>query len=230
MQAPPNAPSPQRVDDDLWTIARPFRTFGLELGTRTTLVRTRAGLVAHSPCPLDAALIEAVRGLGPVGVLVAPSLVHHLFVGQWAEAFPEAKVVAAPGLAKKRGDLRIDATLGEDDPGWGTELEPLLYEGAPLMNEVVLHHPRSRTLLLTDLAFNIRTPVGWWTRSYLKLSDAYLSFGQSWVVKAATRDKARARDSVARFLSKDFDRITVTHGEVLETGGPDTLRSIFSWL
>jgi hypothetical protein len=44
------------------------------------------------------------------------------------------------------------------------------------------------------------------------------------------RDRAAARASLATILSWEFDRVIVTHGEVLERGGPAAMRSGFAYL
>jgi hypothetical protein len=41
-------------------------------------------------------------------------------------------------------------------------------------------------------------------------------------------DPTALHASLDRILEWDFDRVTVTHGEVLETGGPAALRSAFA--
>jgi len=38
------------------------------------------------------------------------------------------------------------------------------------------------------------------------------------------------RGSIDRILSWDFDRVTVTHGEMVETEGREELRAAFAWL
>ena len=39
-----------------------------------------------------------------------------------------------------------------------------------------------------------------------------------------------ARQALERILAWDFDRVMIAHGEVLESGGPDTLRVGYAWL
>ncbi len=42
------------------------------------------------------------------------------------------------------------------------------------------------------------------------------------------KDKAAVKAGVERILELDFDRITVAHGDVVETGGREALRESFS--
>src|SRR5688572_26304344 len=92
--------------DDVWTTHRPQRFWGLECGTRMTVVRlSDGGLFVHCPVALDAALRRELDALGPVKVVVASSLFHHLYVMDFVRAYPDATVWACPGLHKKRPDV-----------------------------------------------------------------------------------------------------------------------------
>ena len=50
------------------------------------------------------------------------------------------------------------------------------------------------------------------------------------IVRLAIRDRAAARTSVQRILQWDFDRIVVTHGDVLENGGHQRFAAAFAFL
>jgi hypothetical protein len=81
--------------------------------TRMAAARLASGeLFVGSPIALDAGLADELAALGPVRHLVAPNALHHLFLGDWSRRFPGARLYAAPGLARKRPDLRFHAELG----------------------------------------------------------------------------------------------------------------------
>ena len=104
-------------------------------------------------------------------------------------------------------------------------LEQHRFAGVPLVNEVVFSHPATRTLLLTDLAFNV--PVGGTkgARFFCWLSGTEGRFGPASPAGFfMVRDREAARASLARILARDFNRLTATHGEVLERGGRAALR------
>jgi hypothetical protein len=221
------------LTDDVWVAERPFRALpGLDIGTRMTVVRLPGGgVVLHSPVEADEATRKAVEAIGPVRAIACPNKVHHLFAGGWKLSFPEARLLAAPGLPAKRRDLAFDGLLGDDpDPAWCDALVTIHVRGIPLVEEVAFLHPASRTLLLTDLAFHPTPASSPGLRRWTRLSRVKDGFGPNGVLRLAIRDRAALRRSLDRVLAWDFDRVTVTHGEVLETGGRTALRRAWEWL
>lgn len=222
----------RQLQENLWVVDRPLRFGGIEIGTRMSVVRLRDGsLFLHSPVRLDDALRAALLQLGSPRYAVAPNRFHHLFVGDYRAAFPEVQLFAAPGLPQKRSDLRFDAGLTDTPPAaWADQLEQVFFQGLPIMNEVVFCHRASRTLLTCDLAFNIGPEAPLATRLGFRLVGGYDRFGPSLVEKLLIRDRAAARASLERILAWDFDRVVVTHGKVLESGGREALRQGYHWL
>ena len=55
-------------------------------------------------------------------------------------------------------------------------------------------------------------------------------FGPHRIVRFAIRDRAAARRSLERILAWDFERVVVSHGEVLETGGKRAVEEGFAFL
>jgi hypothetical protein len=222
----------RQLDDDIWVIDHPFSMVGLKIGTRTTVVRLQdGGLFLHSPGPLSVPLAKQLDELGPVRCIVAPNLFHHLFVAENAKAYQAASVHLAPGLSSKRKDLSFNEELGDSpSPLWEADLDQVLMQGAPSFNEVAFLHSRSRSLLLTDLAFNIEHSQSLMTRLFCKLNGVYGRFGPSRLVKLTLRDREACKHTIERVLEWDFDRVIVSHGDVLDTGGKDALREGYRWL
>jgi hypothetical protein len=219
--------------EGLWTASRPLPILVGDVGGRMTVVRLADGaLWLHSPVALDAETREALDRLGPVRWVVGPSKVHHLALGEYAAAYPAAELCAAPGLPEKRSDLRFHHVLdGSWKAPWQGELPHFLFEGAPLMNEVVFFHTATRTLLLTDLAFHVQGRARGRARLFHWLVGAAPGrFGPHRLIRAGIRDRAAARRSLERILAWDFDRVVVSHGAVLESGGRARLREAFAFL
>ncbi|WAS95583.1 DUF4336 domain-containing protein [Nannocystis punicea] len=216
--------------DELWVHERRLRFLGVETGARMTIVRLRDGLFVHSPAPLAAELRAEVDALGSVRAIVAPSLFHHLGLRSWIDAYPHAVTGACPGLGRKRPDIRFDRVLGDrPEPEWAGELDQVFFEARALENEVVFHHRASRTLICADIVFNLGAHPSWFTR-LVALVMAARRPGATWLERLMIRDRAGAREQIGRMLAWDFDRIVLSHGPMVETGGREVLRRAYAWL
>jgi len=223
----------RNLDSDLWVVDHDLRMpGGIDIGTRTTLVRlSDGGLFMHSPGPLSPELEDSINSLGPVRHLVAPNDFHHLYVEENAKAWPEARIHVSAGLPAKRADLAAAEVLGDEAPGaWAADLEQVCMRGAPRVNEVVFYHPRSRTLVVTDLAFNLARGGSFMTRIFTGLMGMAGRFTTSRFMKLMYRDRAAAAESARRVFVWDFDRVILTHGEIVETGAKEQLGPQLAWL
>jgi Domain of unknown function (DUF4336) len=220
------------LERDLFVADRPLPLVVGDIGTRMTVIRLAdGGLFLHSPVHLDEATRAALDALGPVRAVVAPNKLHHFFVGDYIRAYPDARVYAAPGLEKKRKDLSFHGVIDDDAPGeWAGQIEQHLFRGAPGMNEIVFFHAKTKTLLLTDFAFNVPAGATEKARLFYWLVGAAGRFGPHRFCRAFIRDRRAAKASLERVLGWEFERVTVTHGEVLERGGPEKLREGFAFL
>lgn len=220
-----------RADEDLWTRSSPLKLLGLHLGTRMTVVRLPdGGLWIHSPVPLDASLKHEVDRLGPVRHIVCPNLYHHLSAGAWANAYPDALVYAPAGLRKKQPTLRIDASLSDvTSDTWQGALLPVPIDGC-LLGETVFVHPETRSVISADLLENFVSTDHFPTELYLKVCGIYRKPGLASWLRLMFRDRAAAQHSLRRLLDHDFERVVLSHGEVLERGGPEVLKATYAFL
>ena len=121
----------QQLHSDLWITDSSLRFLGLEVGARMTVVRLPGPkLLLHSPIAAAPDLVREVKALGHVAYIVAPNRLHHLFVGEWQRACPDALLYVAPGLDTKRADLAIEGVLGDEpEPGWKGAVDQVLLGG-----------------------------------------------------------------------------------------------------
>jgi hypothetical protein len=221
----------RQLHADLWVAESPLRVFGLELGTRMTVVRLPGSrLLLHSPIAASSELVREVHALGSVAHLVAPNRFHHLFIGEWQRACPEASVFVAPGVETKRPDLQIAGVLtDESEAGWAGTIDQALLRGLPASNEVVFFHRPSATLIASDLAFNIGASSPLLTRLAFRLSGAYRRLSPTLLERLLVRDRMALRHSLTRILEWPFERVVVAHGEVSERGSREQLVRGYSW-
>jgi hypothetical protein len=217
---------------DIWVAERPQTFYGLPVGTRMTVIRLHGErLLLHSPVALDAGLRAQLDAIGRVRYVVAPNRVHHLYAGEVARVYPDARLWVAPGLDRKRPDLSFVAVLGDEPPEeWREDVQQTFFRGRPYENEVTFFHRASRTLILCDLAFNFGPRAAAPTRMLMKLIRSYGHFGPSRLDPLLIRDRVAARKSLERILAWDFERVVVAHGEILESGGREALREGYAWL
>jgi hypothetical protein len=203
--------------------------FAFCLGTRMTVVQLGDGqLLIHSPIAMTLGLKAQVDALGPVRHIVAPNNNHQLYAGDWKAEYPDALLHGTRGLVKRRKGLVIDRELGgETLPDWREHVDTALLEGTMLNETVFLHRP-SRSLIVADLIENFETSPHWPTRAYLKLGGIHGKPGLCRPLRTVFRDKKRARRALDRILSWDFDRIVLAHGDILESGGNETLHGAYT--
>lgn len=221
----------QAIAPDIWHAQHQFVVNGVHVSSRMTVVRLRDGsLWQHSPIPLTPALRAAVEALGKITYLVAPSKVHHLFIGDWAAAYPQALLFGAPGLAAKRPDLREMRVLSSSgEPEWMEELGQLQFGGIPFANEFVWFHWPSRSLILTDLC-------QWWqgdlplaSRLYARVTGVRKGLAVPRTIRLITRDRQAARASAEKILQWPIERVIVAHNSIVEQDARSILARALAW-
>ena len=216
----------------VWLDEAPVRFLGMRLTATMTVIRLADGsLLLHSPIAMTVERRAAVEALGPVAHLYSPNTFHHLRIGDWAAAFPSAKLHAPRGLAKKRPDLRIDRFhLTAPEPAFEGVVDEHGVDGFRLEETALFHRP-SRTLVVADLVHNIGRPTHGWTKTYTKAMGFYDRVALSRAIRwTAFPDKAAARRSIDALLALPFERLVVGHGAPLTTGAKDALAAAYTWL
>jgi Domain of unknown function (DUF4336) len=218
--------------DGVWTSTEPVRIVGTRLTATMTVLRLAdGGLLLYSPVSLTPERRAAVKALGPVTHLYAPNLFHHLRLGDWADAFPAARVHAPRGLSKKRPELRLDR-VHQSSPEYAFEgvLDEVCVAGCRLRESVLFYRPAG-TLVVADLLHNVGKPEQLWAQVYTRMMGFYDRAALSRVLRwTAFSDRLAARQSVDQLLQLPFDRLIVGHGVPLESGGKEALRAAFEWL
>lgn len=224
------APMLKPFADEVWTDTRPAAFFGVDCDSRMTIVRmATGGLFVHSPVGLDPETREAVDALGPVRAVVAPSVFHHLHVGPWMNAYPDAVFGACPGLEWKRPDLAFTCVLADEPhPAWRDDLAQV-YFSARRENEVVFFHRHSKTMICADALLNLSTHKSLTTRLLARaMGNTRPGFG--WPERLMVRDRRVARRQVERILEWDIDKIVLSHGDLVEGSGREVVRRAYAWL
>ena len=208
------------VSDTLWVREYPVRLGGTRFNARMTLIRLASGdILVHSPCRFDRSLTTEVAALGRVAAIIAPGTLHWLHVRSCQQAFPEALTYICPGVERRAKALAFDAVLGDEAPPlWAGELSQVVLRGTRLVSEVAFFHHTSRTLLLVDLVENVTaaTPgTNWFLRLAFRALGMWNRPSPAPEYSFAWGDKARVREGLGRILAWDFQRVVLSHGDLI---------------
>jgi hypothetical protein len=200
----------------------------MALPLRMTVLRDQQGLTLISPIKLDQDLRDRLSALGEVHTVIAPNRLHTKFIEGAQRAFPQAKLIAAPGVKEKCPGLRVDQGISSCE--LSDDLEARFIEGADRLSEAVLFHRPSQSLVVTDLIFNVRS-ANFMTRCLLKgLSRAYGKPAQSRLLRPMVHDRVAAARSIESILHLPLLRIIVAHGELIDERAQDALHGGLKWM
>ncbi|MCB0393073.1 MAG: hypothetical protein KDD25_00860 [Bdellovibrionales bacterium] len=188
----------------------------LMLPLKSTLVRTSKGVILISPIKgIDSR--DEGREFGDVTDIVGPNLFHHLGINSAKRMFPNAIVWGPSGFKTKRPDVRWTQLTPESWPYSG-ELDFLILDGMPKVQEAIFFHAESRTLIVTDLFFNFLRGSGFGYWLIFNLFGTYKRFAMSRLFLSTIKDKAAFKKSITKMMTWDFDRIVIPHGDNVESG------------
>jgi len=221
--------------EDLYLADGPDVSFhGFPYPTRMAVARLSTGRVwVWSPIALTPELAAAVEAIGPVGDIVSPNKLHHLFLAEWSRRWPGARLYSPPGLARKKPELRFDAELTDsNDSPWRTEIDQAVFSGSIFMQEVVFFHRASRTAIFGDLIqrFPVEAARGW-KGLMMRLDGLVGSQGSTprdWRLTFLSRGPGRA----ARRTVLDWkpQRLVIAHGECAASGADAIIGAALRWI
>jgi hypothetical protein len=213
------------VDGKIWALDRSVWFSGVRLRARTTVVRLDDGsLLLHSPAPPTDALAEQLRALGPVRWLVVPNCFHHLGTPAAAAHYPEAQVVGPASALHRNKALRLHMDIRDSQFGEQVaELEALPLLGVPFLDETVLYHRPTQTLLGADIVLCAGAKDHWTWRWAARITGCYERLRVPPDVRKKILDRSAAARSIHAMLERPAQRLIVGHADVIEEGCRDRL-------
>ncbi|MDP6390273.1 MAG: DUF4336 domain-containing protein [Alphaproteobacteria bacterium] len=178
-----------------------------------------------------------IDALGPVGHLASPNKIHHLFLAEWKDAYPAAKLWGPQSTIRKRSDLNFQPALTDTPPSeWAGNIDQAWFRGSPALDEIVFFHLLSRTAIIADLSENFSDEflaAHWrgWQRVLARLWKITVGYGYApleW--RLSWFDRRPARQALAKMLSWQPERVVMAHGEWQRDGGQAYLERAFAWL
>tara|TARA_B100000700_G_scaffold123586_1_gene138319 strand:- start:27021 stop:27716 length:696 start_codon:yes stop_codon:yes gene_type:complete len=224
------------IAENIWVFdGEAVKFYSLPYTTRMTVIALSSGdLWVHSSIKLEPAIQAEVEALGRVKYIIAPNRLHHLFIEQWQQAYPEALVYGTEELINKRSDLSFDGTLDNATVSpWEQEIDQLLVTGSPAMQECVFFHKPSSILIITDLIENFSPDAfPFFKRQVARLSGILAPNGKTpidWRYSFYL-NKGEIRRHIETVLSWKPEKIILAHGLIIEENAEDFLRQSFNWL
>ncbi|KAI5310576.1 hypothetical protein KEM55_005170 [Ascosphaera atra] len=263
------------ICENIVTLSVPFSRFGfVRVGGRGTIGTTKrlpshfisanpatvklqsGSLAVFSPVALTPSVQDKLTKLGnKVHYLIAPDIEHHIFLSPWAQAYPQARIIAPHGLPEKREknpetkgldftyvftpENKLNLSIDEEfDSEFSVE-----YVDAHINRELVFLHRPTRTMITADLLFNLpafeqysRSPEdptqGCMTRMF-NLMGTTTQGSRIWQKRflwyLVIKNRKGCEESVARMKKWEFDRIVMSHGEVIESGAKRAFLDVFGW-
>lgn len=156
--------------------------------------------------------------------IVAPNLFHHAGVPKAASVYPSAKLWAAPGLEKKIPHIKWTNFLSLEAWPYQSNLTLIPIQGSGVAGEHVFISKQSKTLIVTDLAFNIKNASGLGAKIMLSLFGTHNRFAVSRLLKLLLDDRLAFERSMHELMTHDFENILVSHGEVIIGNAKNLLR------
>lgn len=208
--------------------------YGFPYSTRMAAVRlSDGGVWVWSPVALTDALARAVEALGPIRHIVSPNKIHHLFLQAWHKRWPDARIYAPPGLARRKPELHFDAELLDaPDPAWAEDIDQVIFRGSMAMEEVVFFHRASRTAIVCDLIqrFDPDSLKGW-KGALMRLDGLVGEHGSTpreWRASFLRRGPARAARQ--KLIDWNPERLLIAHGACAHSGATDIIRKALDWI
>ncbi len=208
-----NYKEPRRITDNLWVIDGDF-SHGM--GRRMTVIKmANENLLVHNAIKLRPDSLTWLNTLGQVATIMIPNAFHAVDALWFSEQYPEATIYAPKKKQQMLSDAERTHKPLEEFPQ-SADFESIYIEGT-VAQEIALLHKPSRSLILTDMAFNLMHIDGFMTKLFASLFNINGRFGPSRLMKwAFVKDKQRFYHSIRAVFDLDFDRVIVNHGDIFE--------------
>jgi len=194
-----------------------FRTPFFTGSVRMTIVAGEQGLVLHSPVALSADDIEAIAQIGPVAAILAPNTMHYGYLDVAAQAFPGARVYVPEGLERKTTPPALAEVISRrHPPELPAGVEHFIFDRHSI-NECVLFHRPSRTVITADLLYNYQPEHGAGEKIFFRLIGNYGAPKVAFYHRFALREKAAVHELVDRVRAWSPQRIVMGHGRIVES-------------
>lgn len=193
------------------------------LPVRTVVVQLENARVLLSPG--SKLTQEQLVACGNVTDIVAPNLFHSGGMKQASKVFPAARLWGPVGCESKHPTLPWTGHLGVDAWPFEQELSLVAVEGMPTFRESVFVHHASKSLLLSDLLFNMEDASGFGAWFFFSLFGTWRRLAVSKLFVKRIEDRAAFQTSVEKLMAFEFDTLVPAHGAIVSTDAKSRLKA-----
>lgn len=208
-----------KVTENIFTYDYTFKIMpGVDFPVKSTFIELENhGLMIISPGPFDKKTIQDTLVKYKTVYCVAPNAFHHKHLGEFYNLFPNINIYGPTSLIKKQAwlsDVLMDLGSLKERLEGQVLFFPIL--GSKLLDETVFYCRRSKSLVVTDLVFNMRDPMPFGRKCLLSLVGARNKIAQSKMIRASLKDKKAYAQAVKPLRELNCERIIVAHGQTIE--------------
>lgn len=191
-------------------------TFGVKFTARSTLIQLKnREMLVISPGPFNEEALSQIKSMADKFYVVAPNLFHHFYFLAAKESLPNSELYGPMALGKKVKALKSQFTDIEQLPKHVKDQVTVIpIRGNRFLQERVFFHPESKTLVVTDLVFNMNKR-NFFTSLILKMAGAHNKLAQSRLVKSTVSDLRQFHEDISNLQKFPCERLIMAHGEVL---------------
>ena len=207
----------KKIDEGVWCLDSYFLSLGCRGSLRMTILKTQSGLLLYSPVALTAENVASIRALGTVKDIIAPNLMHHMYLRPCIEAFPDANCWVPEGLLEKIGSvtgaqiITPDVAIGND-----SGIKKFTLTGHRIQETIIFHEP-SRTLLTADLLYNYQSEQYPAEKLFFWMIGNYGRPNVAFYHRFSVKNKSSVRSMIDTVVNWPINRIIMSHGRIIES-------------
>ena len=183
---------------------------------------SNSGVLISPGSNLNLTQLKSIEGLTDI---VAPNLFHCGGVEGALRVFPKARVWGPASAKKIKPEIPWTNYLTDSSWSFNQELKMISIRGMPKVQESVFVHLSTKTLIVSDLCFNLTDASGIGARIILGLFGTYKKFAISRFFLKFVQDKRVFLDSLDEVLAADFENVVVGHGSPILSDGKSRLKA-----
>jgi len=231
----------REVTTNVWTFSRHLNLFNrLPVGGRSTAIKLNNGSIwLLASTPFNDETKAKLEELGnDVKYIMAPNVMHHMFLKSYKDHFPNAKVIGPKDLNKKKEaeGWQLDEVFDPEHPevlhGFEDEIDCCFFSGYT-NQDIAFHHRASKTVIGADLLFNLPA-----TEQYtfsdtnpwfpiLSMLRPYTFVMRLFIWKTEANYEKMKLDAW-KVANWDFDRYIPCHGNVIENNAKAAWKDAYS--